>query len=536
MFYKTIYSLLLAWALPLLAYGTVGCQDLMSAEIPLPRKEARVIDSIMIQSATPLGGSGGIPNYCEVTGTIDVNPNDPSVITFQLRLPEASAWNGRFLKIGNTGGGGALLYYSSFEQPISFLEATSLKPTQQGYANAVTDLGNQNGGDYTWISTEPGEEERNFIFRAVHLATVVSKELIKLHYGQPADYSYFSGCSTGGASALKAAAFYPRDFDGIVAQEGEPRRIGLFYKWLEIAQLNNPIGQAQLVDRATFLAAHQLAVAKCDGVDGMVDGQVREGYRCEWDPAVDLASLNLSPQQLAVFDAIYSPLVVDGKFIFPGHPPGSERGQVLWQSPDPIVQAVFGYDFLAESGVEFLNYAVFGDPSLGLHDIPLSSAKQAVKDFRVWDTKARYRGFLRQGGKLMQLSNYESGVSPYLMHAEISNRVLGYRPKLAKSYRHYILPLSGHCGLPIDLLSAVSGVGDTGFFDPLPYMIDWVENGNKPEIVDAAVGTSATPVKLCPYPDKLVDDGMGNFSCQAQTLLDKFGNEIIDEPGDDDDD
>ena len=57
----------------------------------------------------------------------------------------------------------------------------------------------------------------DFAYRGVHVTTVAAKALIAAFYGQPARYSYFSGCSDGGREALMEAERYPQDFNGITA-------------------------------------------------------------------------------------------------------------------------------------------------------------------------------------------------------------------------------------------------------------------------------------------------------------------------------
>lgn len=523
---KLLRLIILTTTLPVLANNTVSCSDLETAVIPLPKNEAMKIDSITILSAQELGGIGEVPLYCEVTGKIDIDPEDDSYITFQLRLPEESSWNGRFLKIGNGSGGGQLTYYSSFEQPLNFLETTALKPTILGYANAVTDLGNQAFGALTWATPPIGEEELNYSHRAVHYTTVVSKSLIKLFYGKEADYSYFSGCSAGGQSALRTAVFYPKDFDGIIAAEAYLRENGLNFKWIQIEQLNNPIGQPQHVGRATLEAAYLLALDKCDGADGMIDGQVREGYRCDWDPTLDLAPLNLTPEQLAVFQAIYSPLIVDGKIVSAGFPPGSERGIAFWFADDPLGPLIFGANHLT-ADISWWQVVIYNDPSIGLTDISLESAPKITKENSFWDIKPQFNPFLSQGGKLIQIANYESGVTPNANQYEVANKIQRMRPEQVENYRFYSVPNSMHCGVPQNYLNLVLDTGYTSHFDPLSYLVDWVENGVPLEIVDALVDASQTPAKICPYPDRLVDHGDGNYSCEAQPRINLLGEEII---------
>jgi feruloyl esterase len=61
------------------------------------------------------------------------------------------------------------------------------------------------------------ETQFDFGYRAVHLSTVYSKEIIKAFYGGSAAKNYWIGCSSGGKQGLKELQAYPEDFDGVIA-------------------------------------------------------------------------------------------------------------------------------------------------------------------------------------------------------------------------------------------------------------------------------------------------------------------------------
>ena len=61
----------------------------------------------------------------------------------------------------------------------------------------------------------------DYAHRAVHLMTVVAKQVIRAYYGEPPRYSYYEGCSTGGRMGLVEVQRYPHDYDGVVVCLGD---------------------------------------------------------------------------------------------------------------------------------------------------------------------------------------------------------------------------------------------------------------------------------------------------------------------------
>jgi feruloyl esterase len=121
----------------------------------------------------------------------------------------AHRWNGRFEGVGNGGYAGSIPY-SAIAPGVSL-----------GYATVGTDTGHVGSSSYDG-SFALGHPEKiiDFGYRSIHLMTVIGKQIASAFYGEDADHSFFSGCSTGGRQALMEAQRFPDDYDGIVA--GDP--------------------------------------------------------------------------------------------------------------------------------------------------------------------------------------------------------------------------------------------------------------------------------------------------------------------------
>jgi Tannase and feruloyl esterase len=78
----------------------------------------------------------------------------------------------------------------------------------------------------------------DFAYLANAEVATLAKQLVAQHYGEPAAFSYFSGCSTGGREGMILSQRYPAVFDGIIS--GDPAmRTGLsnlaIGKWIPVA-------------------------------------------------------------------------------------------------------------------------------------------------------------------------------------------------------------------------------------------------------------------------------------------------------------
>lgn len=142
-----------------------------------------------------------LPATCAVL--VNVTTSETSSYRFGLFLP-ITTWNERYLTVGNGG----------FSGGINWLDMGA--GVRYGFAVASTDMGhNSTMTDITWALGQP-EKQLDFGFRATHGTTVIAKRLTETFYASKINYSYYSGCSTGGRQGLKDAQLFPDDFDGLL--------------------------------------------------------------------------------------------------------------------------------------------------------------------------------------------------------------------------------------------------------------------------------------------------------------------------------
>jgi feruloyl esterase len=129
---------------------------------------------------------GDLPAFCRVELTIA--PTADSDIKTEVWLPMAG-WNGKFLAVGNGAWAGSIQYRAL------------ANGVRRGYATASTDTGHT-GSDASFANGQP-EKLIDFGYRAVHQMAVQGKATVDAFYSTAPDYSYFNGCSGGGAPTLR---------------------------------------------------------------------------------------------------------------------------------------------------------------------------------------------------------------------------------------------------------------------------------------------------------------------------------------------
>jgi feruloyl esterase len=451
---------------PFAAHAETACADM--AQASLPHAE--------IASAKAVAIKGG--QACDIR--LDSHPTADSDIKIEVMIPIGSAWNGKYVQVGNGGLGGQI--------PTAEVK----RRADEGYASAGTDDGHAgNGRTAVWALGHPAKIA-DYGWRSLKETTEAGKALIKAQKDTGPKRSYFNGCSAGGREAMMEAQRFPADFDGIVA--GAPA-------------IYNTLGQGgraymqQVLNRpGGYLGTEQLQLLQTAALKICADGEsyIRDQLACHFDPAAlrcrpGETSGCLTEPQIASAKAFYAGRPVNGKAIFPGYEPGAEAVSGGWQtwntgvSQDRRTEAS-GYAI----GSQFLKYVVYQDPAFDFLTMDTGvrfdrDSKKVARDVDATDTNLT--PFERRGGKLIQFHGWnDPAVAPrgtVRYHDAVQART-----KSADSfYRLYMIPGMLHC----------QGGAGPGMVDWLAILDRWVEAGEAPHEVTASSPSGATQL-LCPYP------------------------------------
>jgi feruloyl esterase len=528
------------WSIAARAQQPSACADLVKLKLPettITKAEQYAAGEFRTSPGAPpevVARAKFLPALCRVVALL--TPTSDSSIKIELWMP-AEHWNGKFRGQGNGGFAGEISY--------ELMGLSVLK----GYATAGTDTGHSAVfSDADWANGHP-EKIKDFGYRAVHLMTERSKQLVAAYYGTPAKHSYFAACSDGGREALMEAQRFPADYDGILA--GAPAN-----NWTALVTNSLHNAQAQIATPESYIPSSKLSIitnavlAACDKMDGVADGVLADPTACHFHPstllcaadAKDTASCLTTPQ-IKTLEELYSGAHTrEGKLIFPGYAVGGEADPGGW-TPWITGSAPGNSLAFAFPNGYFANMVYSGDKS-GKSDWDLKTASvdeaykaanaKTASDLNATDPDLA--PFIAHGGKLILYHGWsDPAISPFNT-IDYYSRVLAATGRQAteSSVRLYMAPGMDHCtsGPGPDSFGQFGWVPFHGSEDPKrnAYLAleQWVEQGVAPvEIVAAkytgegAASKLRTTRPLCPYPQVAKYDGNGDpdqassFACTA---------------------
>ncbi len=489
------------------AQGPISCRGIAALQLPDTSITSAVsievgAFSVPTEPGAPARGRDAykkLPSFCRVAATI--KPTSDSEIKMEVWLPLAG-WNGRLQVVGNGGWVGSISY------------SAMAKALAGGYATASTNTGHD--GDRA--SFAPGHPEKliDFAWRGVHLTTVQSKAIVKAYYDEPAKYSYWNGCSSGGKQGLKEAQKFPDDFDGLItgssANNWNDQKSSFVYKFQQMHKTPD-----SFVPKEKYAMIHSAVLKACDALDGVVDGVLENPLACHWDPATieckgaDGPACLTAPQVVAM-KTMYAPTKTStGKYVFPGMALGTELELGTFAGAEP-----------RQTQTDLFTYVVFNKPDWDLMtfdlDKDLALAEKIDATVGVAATDSNLKPLFAHNGKLLMYHGFsDPNIMPensihYYQRARL--RHPGGPEKTKDSVRLFMVPGMGHCG---------GGEGPNEF-DMMTPLTQWVEKGATPDRIIASrvsdgVVTRTRP--LCAYPQVAKYKGTGNtddaanFVCQA---------------------
>jgi len=238
------------------------CENLTALALP----NTTITSAQSTNSPGSAGGSQVLPAFCRVAATI--RPTSDSNIRIEVWLP-MEGWNGNLLANGNGGWSG------------SINSQTLAAGLLRGYASAMSDLGHE-GSSASFALGHP-EKLVDYGYRGAHELAVAAKAITASYYGHGPKFSYWSGCSAGGRSALMEAQRFPADFDGIIAGDPGLDWTGRAIQSVWVAQAAHK-SEESYIPPDKYPLIHEAVLQACDARDGVRDGVLEDPTRCNFDP------------------------------------------------------------------------------------------------------------------------------------------------------------------------------------------------------------------------------------------------------------
>ncbi|MBV8398582.1 MAG: tannase/feruloyl esterase family alpha/beta hydrolase [Acetobacteraceae bacterium] len=509
------------------------------------------VPNLTITSATDVAATPPNPEYCLVVGTLTTSGEGAGVGSAGVQVQLPANWNSKLLFNGVGGLAGS---FSSSANPVDLTLFLA-----KGYATGVTDTGHVST-NLSWEYISPGVPNipalTDYFYRAVHEATLATKQLVKSYYSAPISRAYFDGCSNGGKMGFEEATRFPNDYEAIIA--GAP--------WLDPlgtslwALKNTRALLAAYIPPSAFAAIDAAQLAQCDKVDGVADGLIQDPAQCAFNPDT-LVPGTLTQAQANALKLIIAPVRdATGGLVYPGSPisyeaaPGNSllSDELATPAPDPTAAQPWGPFPAIPSpapgnwglAVDIISLLGYYDPSVNLNSSLVETngvvnppALELLYDRLapdIPDDPARLNAFLNKGGKMIIYHGYSDPIiSPYRTiwyYRDLAKLNGGYR-ELQEQVRLFMVPGMEHC---------TNGVGPNKF-DTITALENWVEGGLPPEAIvatkydgDVIGATVLRTMPLCKYPEEAHYSGTGdvnnaaNWSCSPldRTLLEVGPNGI----------
>jgi feruloyl esterase len=420
-------------------------------------------------------------DLCQVTLNIKTSGSAETYAEVWLPNGNVTEWNGRSMNTDNGGLNGCVHYLD-----MSYV-------TGMGFA-AIGDNAGHNGSSFdgTW-TMDNNEAIIDWSYRARHAAVEVGKETIDQFYNKAADYSYYIGCSAGGAQGVQSAEKYPNDFDGIIAGAAANDFNHLQGWSAHFLTLTGAVGTDTFLTSADWTTVQTYVLEQCDAkIDGVADGILEDPTQCKFDATVipecsdSVTSSCLTATQKDTVTKVFQPLYsADGALIYPALFPGSQvdafKLGLLSGTPQGIAR-------------DWFRGAVFNDSSYDISTITADDIAlgQSLDDLHGNPSafSAKLGGFRDAGKKFMMYHGMAdpmtSGANAQRYYLKLANELGASNTELDNFFRLFRISGMAHCGV-----GGISGAGAWEFGQNgaaasatnniVLNLVDWVENGKAPD-------------------------------------------------------
>lgn len=362
------------------------------------------------------------------------------------------------------------------------------------------------------------EEVTAWIHDGISLFTQPAKTIIATFYSEAAQYSYYVGCSTGGAQGFALAQFHPDLFDGIVA--GSP---GNFYSHLALSFLWN----ARVTQGNSYISQDKLNIItaavldECDALDGVTDGVLENPLACTFNISSltcqggSNSSTCLTALQVEAAQAIYAgPQYDNGSFIYPGFDLGSEKEWAQQEASNESLSNAFA--------VPILQNLVYNNLSYNASTFDFQTDVPAVDQnagMYIDEITTNLTTFASRGSKMLVTQGwadpYNAATWPIIHLEGIIDQFGGSRNAVSDFLNLFMIPGGGHCG------AASNYPQVPATYHTIEKMVEWVERGRKPDWVLSTDPPEGNATKLlCPWPQTAAFVGgdaswWGSYVCEG---------------------
>lgn len=489
--------------------------------------------------------------HCEVVGHIITTDPGPNRVEFAVMLPDNN-FNGRYYFIGEGAAAGFVPTTSGAGPLAAYYVSTTWKLLSEGFAVAGSDTGHK--GMMWDFGIDNPAARLDHGHRGAHVSAVATQAITRAYYAMNQKlYRYHLGCSGGGRMGAMAVYHHPEDYDGAVISTGFGGGGSDYFPWILQYVIRNPdswISPPKLAFLEHKVAEH------CAGPDGLV----RDPKACGFDPkSLQCKGADndqcLTAAQIKLVERITGPYPVGpGKwsggftltnptgwssFLIGNTRPTNSNTDNPWAVGAP--QASGGEATIQLAGGPGTPPASYGITQSMLRGFYFNDPKFDFKnlDFNdpatlqlLWDhhpelgvLSTDISPFEKLGGKLILWAGIgENAVPPYT-EIEYFGALKDAVPHRDDFVRLYLAPGVMHCA---------GGPGPQDTADRLlDKLINWVEQGKRPDAVVASAGLATAPpgapagfvpppipsrtVLLCPYPQHAAFVGKkGAFAYDAE--------------------